>query len=60
MDKAATTTTELLSAIREMGEALNGILAVAEMTTFSDQYPAECERARAAIEKYQRLMGGEG
>lgn len=35
----------------EMAEALEGLLAVADMTTFSDQYPGECEAARAALAK---------
>lgn len=34
-------------------EALKALSAVAEMTTFSDQYPAECEAARAAISRAQ-------
>lgn|GEM_PF-5674869 len=39
------------TAAPELLEALSSLLAVAEMTTFSDQYPAECEAARAAIAK---------
>lgn len=35
----------------ELLEALQALAAVAEMTTFSDQFPAECEAARAAIAK---------
>lgn len=30
-------------------DALNGLLVLAEMTTFSDQYPEACERAGAAL-----------
>lgn len=33
----------------EMLAALQSLSAVAEMTTFSDQYPLECEAARIAI-----------
>lgn len=32
-------------------EALERLLAAAEMTTFSDQFPQECENARAALSK---------
>ena len=32
-------------------KALERLLAVCEMTTFSDAYPEECEAARAAIAK---------
>jgi hypothetical protein len=38
-----------------MAEALEALLTVAEATTFSDQFPRECEMARAAL----RLAKGE-
>jgi len=41
----------LFAAADDMFEALKGLSAVAETTTFSDQYPAECEAARTAISK---------
>lgn len=41
---------------KELLEALEALLAVAQMTTFSDQYPAECERADTAI---ARTRGGQ-
>lgn len=41
----------LIAAAPDLLVALSRLLAVAEMTTFSDQYPAECEWARAAIAK---------
>jgi hypothetical protein len=40
-----------IAALPELRSALGALLAVAEMTTFSDQYPAECEAARAALDK---------
>ncbi|MEQ8450614.1 MAG: hypothetical protein RIB97_13095 [Nitratireductor sp.] len=49
-------TARLIAAAPELVTALEKLLAVAEMTTFSDQYPAECEFARAAISK---ATGGE-
>jgi hypothetical protein len=42
--KAETINADLLA-------ALKALHTVAEMTTFSDQFPAECEAARAAIAK---------
>jgi hypothetical protein len=41
----------LIAAAPELLKALDLLLAIAEMTTFSDQYPAQCELARAAIAK---------
>lgn len=46
----------LVQSQKELLEALEALLAVAQMTTFSDQYPAECERADAAI---ARARGGQ-
>lgn len=46
MDYAA----DLFSAAPAILNALKALLAVAEMTTFSDQFPAECEQANLAIE----------
>ena len=46
----------LIAASPCLYEALSRLLAVAEMTTFSDSYPLECEIARAALAK----AGGEG
>lgn len=37
--------------VRELVIAANGLLAVSEMTTFSDQYPAECARLSAALDQ---------
>lgn len=44
------------AAAPEILEALERLLAAAEMTTFSDQFPQECENARAALSK---ATGGE-
>ncbi len=41
----------LFSAAPDLIEALQKLSDVCEMTTFSDQYPYECELARAAITK---------
>ena len=41
----------LISAAPDLLEALERLHTVAEMTTFSDQFPAECEAARAALAK---------
>lgn len=41
----------LMAASPDMLEALERLLAAAEMTTFSDQFPQECENARAALSK---------
>ncbi|MCZ4270929.1 hypothetical protein [Maritalea porphyrae] len=41
----------LIAAAPELYEALNKLLAVAEMTTFSDSYPAECEFANEALKR---------
>ena len=49
--EAATALASSQARIQELDEALNGLLAVAEMTTFSDQFPAECEIARRALHK---------
>lgn len=38
-----------MAASSALFDALTALLTVAEMTTFSDQYPAECEAARAVI-----------
>lgn len=40
----------LIAAAPALYEALSRLSAVAEMTTFSDSYPAECEAARAALQ----------
>jgi len=42
----------------ELLEALARLLFVAEVTTFSDHYPLECEQARAAIAKAEALNRG--
>ena len=47
---------DLIAAAPEMLEALERLLAAADMTTFSDQFPQECENARAALSK---ATGGE-
>ncbi len=46
----------LIAAAPDLLEALQILLTVAEMTTFSDQFPQECENARAALSK---ATGGE-
>lgn len=37
--------------VKVLREALERLLAPCEATTFSDQYPAECEGARTALSK---------
>lgn len=44
-------TPEQVAAAAEMEDALAALFAAAEMTTFSDQFPAECEAARTALAK---------
>ena len=46
----------LIAAAPDLLEALERLLAAAEKTTFSDQFPQECENARAALSK---ATGGE-
>ncbi len=48
-DEEALANATLYAAAPELLEALQALSAVAEMTTFSDQYPSECEMARSAI-----------
>jgi hypothetical protein len=43
--------TKIRDAAPDLLEALEKLLAVAEMTTFADQFPQECENARAALSK---------
>lgn len=42
---------QIRDAAPDLLEALEKLLAVAEMTTFSGQFPQECENARAALTK---------
>ena len=41
----------LIAAAPDILEAAEALLAVCEMTVFSDQYPAECWKMRAAMAK---------
>lgn len=47
---------QLIAAAPDMAKALADLLTVAELTTFSDQYPRECEAARAAL---SQALGGD-
>lgn len=48
----------LIASAPELLEALKALAAVAEATTFSDQYPLECEMARSAISKASPSLDG--